>query len=87
MPITKRGSTVAITMDAMPLLSSDERQFGRSEATWIHQAKQESLATVYINYKWSDKTQVSVCWTRLAMQTFKVTNLYLSTEHCISTNG
>ena len=51
MPIAKRWSTVAITMDAMPLLSSDERQFGRSQATWIHQAKQESLATVYINYK------------------------------------
>ena len=46
MPITKRGSTVASTIDAFPFLSSDERQFGWSQATWIHQAKQESLATV-----------------------------------------
>ena len=44
-PTTKHGSTVPITNDAIPV-SSDERQFGRSEATWIHQAKQESLATV-----------------------------------------
>ena len=39
---------VTITIDAIPLLPSGERQFGRSQATWIHQAKQESLATEYI---------------------------------------
>ena len=48
MPTTKYGSIVAITKDAKPFHPSDERQFGRSQATWIHQAKQESLATVYI---------------------------------------
>ena len=46
MPTTKHGSTVAITNDAKHFLSSDERQFGWFQATWIHQAKQESLATV-----------------------------------------
>ena len=46
--MTKDWSIVAIKIDAIPFLPSDERQFGRSEATWIHQAKQESLATVYI---------------------------------------
>ena len=51
MPITKHWSKVAITNDAFHFLSSDERQFGRSQATWIHQAKQESLATVYIPWK------------------------------------
>ena len=67
MPITKHWSIVPITNDAKPFLSSDERQFGCPHGTRIHQAKQESLATVYITYKWSDKTNVSVCWTRLAM--------------------
>ena len=48
MPTTKDESIVATTIDAIPFLPSGERQFGRSQATWIHQAKQESLATVYI---------------------------------------
>ena len=51
MPTTKHGSIVAITNDAIPFHSSDERQFDRSQATWIHQAKQESLATVYVPWK------------------------------------
>ena len=42
---------VGHTLGAILFLSSDERQFGRSQATWIHQAKQESLATVYITWK------------------------------------
>ena len=50
-PTTKHGSIVAITNDAIHFLSSDERQFGWSQATWIHQAKQKSLATVYITWK------------------------------------
>ena len=51
MRTTKHWSMVAITKDAKPFPPSDERQFGRSQATRIHQAKQESLATVYITWK------------------------------------
>ena len=51
MPTTKRGSIAAITIDAIPFLSSDERQFSQSQATWIHQANQESLATANITWK------------------------------------
>ena len=51
MPTTKHGSIFATTKDAILFPSSDERQFGRSQATWIHQAKQESLATEYITWK------------------------------------
>ena len=51
MPTTKHGAIFVITIDAILSLSSDERQFGRSQATWIHQAKQESLATEYITWK------------------------------------
>ena len=51
MPTTKHGSKAAITNDAIPFLPSDERQFGCTQGTRIHQAKQESLATVYITWK------------------------------------
>ena len=45
MRTAKHWSTVAITIDAIHFLPNDERQFGRSQATWVYKAEQEGLAT------------------------------------------
>ena len=34
-----------MTIDAIPFIPSDERQFGLSQATWVYKAEQEGLPT------------------------------------------
>ena len=41
----KHWSIAAMTIDAILFLPSDERQFGRSQATWVYKAEQEGMAT------------------------------------------
>ena len=43
--LAKHRSIAAITIDATPFLPGDERQFGRSQATWVYKAEQEGMAT------------------------------------------
>ena len=41
----KHWSIAAMTIDAMSFIPSDERQFGRFQATWVYKAEQEAMAT------------------------------------------